>query len=77
MKTREEALQEVERVLGVLNDVAEEDWIAESFIPEALVVESGDEFYVDMSLIFYGIREMGEDQLYVDFKEAVGIESRV
>ena len=70
-ETREEALAESIRVIAILDSVAEEDWVAESFIPEDLVFESGDTWHVNVGQIFYELRESGLHQTARDFEKAI------
>lgn len=67
MNTREEAINEAKRILSILDSIADEDWIAEGFDPELLVVESPSGFDVNVSLITYGLQEMGLGNLAEDF----------
>lgn len=70
MATYVEAKRYVDDLLAKLDELADEDWIAESFIPEALVIEVGSNDYsVDVGTLVYGIEESGEDQLALDFRK--------
>lgn len=68
--TYDEALAHVHEVLAILDGLAEEEWIAESFIPEALIQDEGENGYsVAISGIYYTLEEMGERQLSLDLEE--------
>jgi len=67
-QAKTEALAEVRRALKILDGLADEEWIAEGFLEEALILESGGRLTVDFASIIYALNEMGERQLALEFE---------
>lgn len=67
--TYDEALASAGETLATLDGLAAEEWIADSFIAEALVSNDDSGGYrVDTETLFYSLREMGERQLALDLE---------
>ena len=69
MASRIEVANYLVAVLSKLDELSGEDWISESFIIDTLIIGSEDSgFTPDIGAVLYSLREMGEPQLAIDFK---------
>ena len=74
MASREEAVAQLKAVLEKLDSLADESWVAESFIVDALVVGSDETGYTaDIGTVLYGLQSMGEEQLALDLSNWISL----